>query len=202
MSLSTYGHLEYLKVSVIHHQARNAKITASYFMVLPSNILAVICTLSIILTLILTGCSGSDRSDRSENQQQAEQERQLEYVAEITFVNSEDEEVSSIRAAVADDNESRSQGLMNVTALPEDAGMLFIFDENQPRSFWMASTPLSLDIIFVNEEFEIVRIHRNTTPFSQENIPSDAPAKYVVEVNSGYTIRHDINEGGRIRIDE
>ncbi|NBC28107.1 MAG: DUF192 domain-containing protein [Bacteroidetes bacterium] len=171
-------------------------------MVHPRNIFAAICTLSIILTLILTGCSGSDRSDHSENQQQAEQERQLEYVAEITFLNSENEEVSAIRAAVADDNESRSQGLMNVTDLPEDSGMLFIFDENQPRSFWMASTPLSLDIIFINDEFDIVRIHRNTTPFSQENIPSDAPAKYVVEVNAGYTIRHDINEGGRIRIEE
>ena len=65
----------------------------------------------------------------------------------------------------------------------------------------MASTPLSLDIIFVDEEFEIVRIHRNTPPYSHERILSEEPAKYVVEVNAGYTLRNDITEGMRIRID-
>jgi uncharacterized membrane protein (UPF0127 family) len=76
--------------------------------------------------------------------------------------------------------------------------MIFLFENNRPRSFWMANTPLSLDILFVNSDLEIVRIHRNTTPFSQESIESERPAKYVVEVNAGYTLRHDITEGHRI----
>jgi uncharacterized protein len=110
--------------------------------------------------------------------------------------------VTTIEVAVADDDASRSEGLMDVHELPSDAGMLFIFDEDEPRSFWMAGTPLSLDIIFINGDYEIVRIHRNTPPYSHESIPSEEAAKYVVEVNAGYTTRHDITEGMRIEIEE
>ncbi len=90
---------------------------------------------------------------------------------------------------------------MNVEELPDNSGMLFIFDNDQSRSFWMANTPLPLDIIFVNSEFEIVRIHRNTQPYSQESIQSEAPARFVVEVNAGYTLEHDIREGMSIAIE-
>lgn len=153
----------------------------------------------LLLTLtFIAGCSGSERPET----ETAQEERHLNYEATVTFLDSRGEEITTIEAAIADDDASRSEGLMNVNSLPEHAGMLFIFDENRERSFWMASTPLSLDIIFVNEDYEIVRIHRNTSPFSTDSIPSELPAKYVVEVNSGYTMRHDINEGGSIQIGE
>lgn len=87
---------------------------------------------------------------------------------------------------------------MNVTNLPSDKGMLFIFEDNQPRSFYMANTPLSLDIIFVNEDKEIVRIHNNTQPYSDKNLTSGKPARYVVETNGGYCLSHDIQEGMRV----
>jgi uncharacterized membrane protein (UPF0127 family) len=89
---------------------------------------------------------------------------------------------------------------MDVRNLPKSNGMLFIFEENQPRSFWMANTPLSLDIIFVNEAREIVRIHHNTQPFSESSFESEKPAKYVIETNSGYCISHDIQEGMKVSL--
>jgi len=150
------------------------------------------------LTVFLSACSRSEEPRFEQVEQQ--QERELQPETSITFLDANGKEVSTVEAVVADNNKTRSQGLMNVENLPEDEGMLFIFEENKPRSFWMANTPLSLDIIFVNEDYEIVRIQRNTTPYSQEGIPSEAPAKYVVEVNSGYSVRHDIYEGGKIRI--
>ena len=143
---------------------------------------------------ILANCSGR------EDQQAEPPARELDYTSEVTFQNFDGDDISTIRVAVAEDDQSRSQGLMDVNNLPEDAGMLFIFDTNEPRSFWMASTPLSLDIIFANEDFEIVRIHRNTPPYSHDSIQSEEAAKYVVEVNAGYTMRHDITEGMRISI--
>lgn len=106
--------------------------------------------------------------------------------------------MSSIDAAVADDSEERNQGLMDVRDLPKTKGMLFIFEKNEPRSFWMANTPLSLDIIFVNEQKEIVRIHHSTQPFSEKSITSEEPAKYVIETNAGYCISHDIQEGMKV----
>jgi uncharacterized membrane protein (UPF0127 family) len=151
--------------------------------------------LATVASLLFIGCNGSD--SRNQTDVPAE-ERSLTYETQVAFLSSSGDTLSVIDAAVADDQESRTQGLMNVQSMPQDAGMIFIFDENQPRSFWMASTPLSLDLIFANEEFEIVRIHRNAAPYSQDSIASGAPAKYVVEVNAGYTVQYDINEGGSI----
>ncbi len=105
-----------------------------------------------------------------------------------------------LEVALADDNDERAAGLMYIRSMDENQGMLFVFEDEQPRSFWMANTPLALDMLFVNESYEIVTIHRNTQPFSQRNFTSEIPAKYVIEVNGGYTIRHDIQEGMSVRI--
>jgi uncharacterized membrane protein (UPF0127 family) len=124
--------------------------------------------------------------------------RTLDYIATVSFLTAAEDTVATIEAAVADDDESRSTGLMNVYDMPRDKGMLFIFDDEEPRSFWMANTPLALDIIFVNTEMEIIRIHQNTRPYSERNVESEQPAKYVVETNAGFTLRHDIIEGMKI----
>lgn len=156
-------------------------------------------TLAFLLLLIGTiSCTG----ERDGVQTPAESEqRVLNYSASVSFVDMNGDTISTIDAAVADDDESRSAGLMNVPSMPEDAGMVFIFENNQPRSFWMANTPLSLDIIFANSNFEIVRIHRNTQPYSARSIESGRPAQYVVEVNAGYAVNHDIREGMSIVIE-
>jgi uncharacterized membrane protein (UPF0127 family) len=148
--------------------------------------------------LLITSCGNGDRKTE---QQTKENGRELEFLAEVLFIRAESDTVSTVDVAVADNNQSRSEGLMNVNELPENSGMLFIFSNNQVRSFWMANTPLPLDIIFVNSEMNIVRIHRNTQPYSQESIQSEAPAQFVVEVNAGYTLEHDIREGMKIAIE-
>ncbi len=145
-----------------------------------------------LLFILLTVSCGQAEEQRQDREPES---RVLNFTTTVSFEESGAEPVSSIRAAVADTDHTRSEGLMNVHDLPPDAGMLFIFDGEEPRSFWMANTPLSLDIIYVNSDFEIVRIHRNTPPYSHESIESEVPAKYVVEVNAGYTMRHDIREG-------
>lgn len=150
----------------------------------------------ITLLLLLPSCSG----DEPESSSEPRDSRELDFESEVSFTRSNGEIVSTIQAAVADDNNSRSQGLMDVHDLPSDSGMLFIFEDEQPRSFWMANTPLSLDIIYVNEDYEIVRIHQDTPPYSNQSIQSEVPAKYVVEVNAGYTLRNDIVEGMSIQI--
>jgi uncharacterized membrane protein (UPF0127 family) len=109
------------------------------------------------------------------------------------------EQISSVEVQISDDVMERSQGLMDVRELPENHGMLFIFDKEEPLSFWMANTPLPLDIMYVNADSVIVSIHHSTTPFSVKGLPSGDPAKYVVETNGGYAITYGIEEGYRIR---
>lgn len=124
--------------------------------------------------------------------------RVLDFVGNLDFIQANGNHVSTISIALAVDNEARSMGLMDVKNLGADEGMLFIFPSEMRQSFWMANTPLPLDLIFVNEKLEIVHIHQNARPFSTQNIDSEFPAKYVVEVNAGYSVRNDLQVGNFI----
>ena len=76
--------------------------------------------------------------------------------------------------------------------------MLFIFSRQEYQSFWMRNTAISLDIIFVNSNNEIVTIHKNTNTFSDKSYPSTKPAIFVVEVIAGFTDKYGINVGDKI----
>lgn len=117
---------------------------------------------------------------------------------QVVFSSQAGSRIAEIEVEIADRDEARTQGLMGRTVLREHRGMLFLFNESEPRSFWMANTPLPLDILFVGDDFRIVKIHHNTRPFSEQSLESGAPARYVVEVNGGYCARHGISEGDRI----
>lgn len=124
--------------------------------------------------------------------------RTLDYTRDVRFLNEEGSVISEIRVAVVDNDESRNMGLMDVRDLPENRGMLFVFDREAPLTFWMANTPLSLDIIFVNAQKEIVTIHANTPPMSEKNFDSSSDAMYAIEVNAGYCLKYDIREGLKV----
>lgn len=117
---------------------------------------------------------------------------------DLSFTSNEGNAIAQIDIEIADDNDQRSTGLMFRDRMEENQGMLFIFDEEGPQSFWMRNTILPLDIIYVNSNMEIVKIYKNTKPFSDASLPSNKPAKYVVEVNSGYCDRNGIQEGYKI----
>ena len=150
--------------------------------------------LSFATPLILSSCSNSDESGQSSDK--ASNGRQLNYTHTLLFLNSaRSDTLGSIDIDVAETKQERNDGLMNVNSLPDDKGMLFVFDRQEPRSFWMANTPLSLDIIFADNQGKIVRVHHQTKPFSDQQYVSRKPARYVVEVVGGYSISHDIKEG-------
>jgi len=96
--------------------------------------------------------------------------------------------------------EAQRRGLMWRTELAADHGMLFVFDGDAERTFWMKNTPLPLDIIFINADREIVSIAENTVPYSLTQIPSAAPAMYVLEVNAGFSRKHGIAPGGPVSL--
>ena len=149
--------------------------------------------LLLVFLSILPGCGSNEQP------QQRETGRTLTYSGSVTFLTSDKEEITTIEAAIAETPEQRSLGLMDVRNMPADKGMLFIFEHEEPLSFWMANTPLPLDLIFVNRSMQIVRIHHNAQPYSERQFPSGEPAIYVVEVNAGFCLNHDITEGQFIR---
>ena len=62
----------------------------------------------------------------------------------------------------------------------------------------MKNTKVSLDIMFADENLQIVTIYKFTTPYSEASLPSYEAAKYVIEVSGGFSNRYDISEGDRI----
>ncbi|MEQ9640854.1 MAG: DUF192 domain-containing protein [Alphaproteobacteria bacterium] len=95
--------------------------------------------------------------------------------------------------------EQRKAGLMFRTEMAADHGMLFDFGAEDELAFWMKNTPLSLDIIFIRGDGTIVNIHRKTTPYSTESLPSDGPARAALELNAGTARALGIKPGDVVR---
>lgn len=102
------------------------------------------------------------------------------------------------RVEVAFTEATRIRGLMFREALPADHGMLFIFPDERPRSFWMRNTRIPLSIAYADSGGRIVRI-ADMEPFSERSVPSGAPARYALEVNRGWFERHGVAQGDTIR---
>jgi len=98
---------------------------------------------------------------------------------------------------IAATDRQRSMGLMFREEMPADHGMLFLFEGEGQRYFWMKNTPLTLDIIYIGATGKIVSIAADTEPFSLDTIPSNGPAKYVLEVNAGIAKELGIAAGDR-----
>ncbi|MFO7527023.1 MAG: DUF192 domain-containing protein [Ignavibacteriaceae bacterium] len=117
---------------------------------------------------------------------------------ELVFSDSLGNMKVKIDIEIADNEYKRQLGLMNRKSMEENQGMLFIFNEERLRSFWMLNTLISLDIIFINKDKRIVTIHKYTTPLSQQSYPSTDSSIYVVEVVGGFCDKYNIIEGDKI----
>jgi hypothetical protein len=117
----------------------------------------------------------------------------------LAFIQ-EGDSVVTIDLEIAETDSARQRGMMQRDGFPnETSGMLFPFPQEQPRSFWMANTPVALDILFVDSDSQIVHIAKYTTPFSAESIESEAPARYVIETPAGFADQYGLLEGDRVR---
>lgn len=123
---------------------------------------------------------------------------QFKKQGEVYFQDSLKNLVKKIDAEIADNDNERHLGLMYREGMNEDQGMLFLFPNEEPQSFYMKNTVMPLDIIFINSKKQIVKIHKNTTPYSEKSLPSLKPSQYVVEVIAGFTDKFKIKEGSYI----
>lgn len=105
--------------------------------------------------------------------------------------------ITTIDIELADTQDERAQGLMYRQSLDGLQGMLFLFDETRPQSFWMKNTYIPLDIIFLDENNRIVDMYQNAEPKSEKNIRSRRPARNVLEVNAGFCRAYNIGPGMR-----
>ncbi len=131
-------------------------------------------------------------------QQHPEDEYFFKKEGELSFIDSLNNTKVKIDIEIADNDYERQLGLMKRKSMEEKQGMLFIFPIEEMQSFWMRNTLISLDMIFVNTQKEIVTIHKNTRVLSDQSYPTSKPSVYVIEVIAGFTDRYNIKEGDRI----
>lgn len=109
------------------------------------------------------------------------------------------------RVELAEDGNSQAMGLMYRQELPTDSGMLFIFNEELPRAFWMKNTLIPLDILYFDRHKKLVSQQLSVPPCKNTistcpNYPSEKPAKYVLEINAGMSQKYGFKIGDELQI--
>jgi uncharacterized membrane protein (UPF0127 family) len=100
---------------------------------------------------------------------------------------------------VADTDPARTLGLSNRTFLVEGTGLLFVFEEDGYYPFWMKDMNFPIDIIWINEQKQIVHIAHSVDPDTYPlTVVSQESARYVLEIPAGDTYRYGFEKGTRI----
>ncbi len=105
--------------------------------------------------------------------------------ATLQFVSSDDTVSEVFHVQVAKTPDETRRGLMRRRSMPQNQGMLFVFEGMSERSFWMKNTYISLDMIFIDAEGKVVHIIPNVPPLSHTSRKSIYPCTYVLELNGG-----------------
>lgn len=157
----------------------------------------IIVIIHLTVLFVLASCQHSKKPKANSNIPPAFVSKEPVFVkqGELYFLSDKKDTITILNIQIADNRTKRAKGLMHHKKLKENNGMLFVFDSEERQSFWMKNTHIPLDIIFVNENKEIVDIAPNNKPYSLRKITSLEYSKYVIETNAGYCKRHKIEVG-------
>ena len=109
---------------------------------------------------------------------------------------------------IASRDDDRKKGLSGIPYLPKGQGMLFVFDKPGPKSMWMLNMQFPLDIIWFDEDGNVVSISKDVppcvTPVEIMACESDAAtsgnAKYALEVTAGFVDKFKIDKNSKLEI--
>lgn len=96
-------------------------------------------------------------------------------------------------------DKTRQHGLMHRQSLPADRGMIFVFPDEEFRSFWMRNTLIPLDIIYLDKAGKVVSISQ-MKPLDETGVHSAGPAKYAIEMNEGAAAKAGVKVGDVLTI--
>ena len=99
---------------------------------------------------------------------------------------------------LATDFDQQRRGLMFVREMPENMGMLFVYEDSEMHSMWMKNTYISLDMVFARQDGTVSSVIHGTQPLSLDSQASVEPVNYVLELNAGTARRLNIGQKSRI----
>ena len=114
------------------------------------------------------------------------------------YIQLRDKSKVSFDVEMADTPYKRTKGLMHRNYIPDNRGMLFIFDRQEVVNFWMKNTYIPLDILFITDKGVITKIVKDTVPFSLEHISSDVNIVAALEINARQADEFSIKENDMV----
>ena len=135
---------------------------------------------------VMAGCSNPSKEQAKPAEAQASSAGSLPQI----MVGS-----TPLGVEIVQTDEERMRGLMFREKLPDNQGMLFVFEASRIQSFWMRNTFIPLDIAFIDADGRIIDVQRMTPLDENKSYLSPAPVPYVLEVNAGWFERHGVKVG-------
>ena len=123
----------------------------------------------------------------------------LPNMAEAAFYRGE--ELARFKIELAASDPERTRGLMFRRKMHPDFGMLFVFDDDRVRSFWMKNTYIPLDMVHVDSHGAVVGVVANAEPMTTSPRQTGKPARYVLELVAGKAAEKGIAEGATMRLE-
>jgi len=150
-----------------------------------------------LLALLLAGCGSSDTGATASPRTGSAIAVSGPKLRTVTIDSSRGEKVE-VRVEIADDLPEQERGLMDRTALGKDRGMLFVYSDEEVRSFWMKNTLIPLSIAYMDSDGRIVDL-QDMKPLDDDppHYVSAEPAQYALEVNQGFFEEHGVKVGNR-----
>ena len=110
------------------------------------------------------------------------------------------------KVEIADDDTERARGLMFRDELAAGTGMIFLHDREEPLAYWMKNTKIPLDILYFDNARKLVAQQRDVPPCTAGNAcpsyPSNAPARYVLELNAGEAAKLKLQNGAELKFSD
>ena len=117
----------------------------------------------------------------------------------VTFTDAPN--APSARVELARDEASRERGLMYRTGMPEDQGMLFSWQDERVRNFWMHNTCIPLDMLYITKDGVIAGILEQVPTLNDAPRGVRCPVAHVLELNAGWARAHGVRPGMKVAIE-
>lgn len=148
--------------------------------------------LLILFCLTLVSCQTQNKKEINTTEISFTKEGQL------NIYTGDSLKIGNIDIEIADNEYERQTGLMYRTSMEEKQAMLFIFKDEQPRSFYMKNTSIALDLLFISSDNTIISKIENAAPMSEASLRSEGAAQYVLELKAGMIDEWRLQNGDRI----
>ena len=122
------------------------------------------------------------------------------FLSTITYKSEVIVNGKAFMVSVADTKYLLEKGLSGQESLSDNEGMFFIFDKPDKYGFWMKEMKFSIDIIWIDSNFQVIHIEKSLSPATYPKIfYPPAKASYVLEIRAGQSNKVNLKIGDSVK---